>query len=110
MPVQGEAYMEGYCYKSLLRVDRLIGGGSGLSVFRAINLIIGVSARLGALQFAADARCIRQMFFQEPVDLVLRKTLPLHWLSPIGQALLENKSFPRGRCKSYADNEPSLSS
>lgn len=26
MPVQGEAYMEGYCYKSLLRVDRLIGG------------------------------------------------------------------------------------
>lgn len=28
MPVQGEAYMEGYCYKSLLKVDRLIGGGA----------------------------------------------------------------------------------
>lgn len=25
MPVQSEAYMERYCYKSLFRVDRLIG-------------------------------------------------------------------------------------
>lgn len=34
MPVQGEAYMEGYCYKSLLKVDRLIGGGER-SAFRS---------------------------------------------------------------------------